>query len=184
MENLIAVYRDTAVLQEVQKEVDKVSNLIVDTNKLEEQIFYQLASYFRECEHRSFRRIQHIINREIKNAKKRSKKQNVISFSELALTDDFGGSDEREYEPEDVLANVGETAIANISLKDIKKELDSLATDEREKIILNELSEGHGDTDIARTLASRLGGKENSHRQFVRRFRTKCQDKLLLVPAI
>ena len=184
MENLILVYRDTATLKEVRRAVDKVSSLIVNTEKLESRIFTQLASYFGECENRSFTRIRRIISREIALAKNQFRKQNVISFSDLAITSDFGGSEEREYEPEDVLANVSEAVISKISLKDIKKELGSLATTERDAIILDGLSEGYGETQIAKTLAGLLGGKESSHRQQVRRFRMKCQGKLGLAVAI
>src|SRR5690606_24577470 len=104
MDKLILVYENPAVIKEVRRQVDDVSGIIIDIEKLEEQIYYQLASYFNECENRSFLRIRKIIGREIKNAKLRNRKQNVISFSDLSQKD-FGESGEREYEPEDVLAD-------------------------------------------------------------------------------
>lgn len=177
MDKLILVYQNPAVIKEVRRQVDGVSSVIIDIEKLEEQIYYQLASYFNECENRSFLRIRKIIGREIKNAKLRNRKQNVISFSDLSQKD-FGESGEREYEPVDVLADVSKTVVSKLTVTEIKKALSSLATTERDTIILNELCEGYKDTQIAKTLASLFGGKLNTHRQYVIRFRTKCKDKL------
>ena len=184
MDNLILVYQDTSVLKEIQKEVDKVSSFIVNTEKLEFRIYEQLASYFGEFEHRSFARIRKIITREIQLAKKQFRKQHTVLFSDLVSQSNSIDSDGSEYDPPDVLVDVSENVISKVAVADIKKELGSLVATEKDVIILNELYEGYGETQIAKTLVGRLGGKENTRRQQVRRFRMKCQSKLGLASAI
>lgn len=177
MENLIKVYENPSVVREIRRQVDRASSIIVNTEKLENQIYKQLGNYYRECENISFLRIQYLIGREIKKAKKKFRTQNNISFGDLTSTD-FGGSDEREFEPKDVLADVDTLVESKLAVEEIKKALSSLATTERDTIILNEICEGCKDTHIAKTLASLFGGKMDTHRRYVIRFRTKCKDKL------
>jgi len=177
LENLIKVYENPGVILEVRRQVDRVSNIVVNTEKLEMQIYKQLENYYREREKISFKAVQYIIGREINRAKQKYRTQNIVSFSDLT-SNDFGESEAREFEPEDALAGVEMKVESKLALAEIKKALSSLATTERDTIILNELCEGCKDTQIAKTLASLFGGKMHTHRQYVSRFRTKCKDKL------
>lgn len=51
--------------------------------------------------------------------------------------------------------------------------------DQRKTVVLNEWSKGAADKSISELLAQRFGGKSESHRKFITRFKTDCQKRLL-----
>lgn len=172
MDNLIIVYENASVMSYLRKKVDDVSSIITDVDKLETRIYAQLADYFSRGKI-SYKRAQRLIDREVSQALKQFGTQKAIAFSELSKGNDFGES--VEFEPEDLLAQGGETAVENISLNE---KIARLATDDREMVTLNAWANGLNDKQVSTTLASRFGGNSESHRKFVQRFKAKCQRKL------
>lgn len=173
MEVLTIIYRDRSVLRYVHEKVEEVSHLITNVEALEGSIYSQLVKYYKTTSMRSIKRIKFLIDREIALARKRYGIQDVTMFSDLSVINDFGES--LEFEPEDLLAQVSETVIENISLNE---EIARLAADDRERFTLNAWANGLSDTQVSETLARQFGGKCESHRKFVQRFKAKCRSKL------
>lgn len=174
MDKLKIIYQESWLVQYVYKKVDEVSHLITNTEKLEDNIYQELKSYYRSREKRSIKRIKYIVDREISQAKKRYGKQNTIVFSDLAVANDYGES-ELDFEPVDALAGVEDTAINKFSL--IEK-VTALASSDRELFVLKAWSNGFSDSEISTALASRFGGNPNSLRVFVNRFKVRCRTQL------
>lgn len=177
MKDIEIVYKHNDALNYLRDCVEQVTHLVTDTEKLEERIFKQLASYLKTGK-KSFARIRHIVNREIHLALRQFRKERTIILSAVRVTtfyimNDFGES--YEFEPQDVLANVEDAVIEKSS---IKEKIAGLASDDRERFTLNAWIDGVDDTTIAKALASRYGGKTEGHRTFIKRFRAKCQRKL------
>lgn len=174
MDKLKIIYQETWIVQYVHRKVDEVSHLITNTEKLEDNIYKELKSYFRSREKRSIKRIRYIVDREISQAKKRYGKQNTIVFSDLAVANDNGES-ELDFEPVDALAGVEDTAINKFSLME---KVTALASSDRELFVLKAWSNGFSDSEISSALASRFGGNPNSLRVFVNRFKVRCRTQL------
>jgi len=172
MNNITIVYQKPWVLGYVRQKVDEISHIITDIDKLETRIYKQLSDYFTRGK-TSYKRVQYLVNREVDLALKQFGTQNIIVFSDLSKRNDFGES--MEFEPEDLLAQVSETVLENISLNE---EIARLAADDRERFTLNAWANGLSDTQVSETLARHFGGKCESHRKFVQRFKAKCRSKL------
>lgn len=172
MNNITIVYEKPWVLGYVRQKVDEISHIITDIDKLETRIYKQLSDYFARGKS-SYMRVQKLVNREIDLALKQFGTQNIVVFSDLSKRNDFGES--MEFEPEDLLAQVSETVLENISLNE---EIARLAADDRERFTLNAWANGLSDTQVSETLARHFGGKCESHRKFVQRFKAKCRSKL------
>lgn len=175
MDNLKIVYEDIGIMRYVRKKVDEVSHIITNIEKLEFRIYEQLESYLQHRKTPSRKRIMYLVDREIDFVKRMCRVEKSVQFSCITSVNDFGES--VEFEPEDLLAQVSETAIQNISLKEM---IARLATDDRELTTLNAWANGLNDMQISETLASLFGGKSNSHRRFIQRFKAKCQRKILV----
>lgn len=173
MKTILIIYEDRSVMSYIRRRIEEVNCLITNTQRLEGRIFKELESYYESTENRSIKRIKYIVNRAIVLAKKQYGTQRTAIFSDLTNEDGFGES--LEFEPEDLLAQGGETALQNISLNE---EIARLATGDRELVTLNAWSNGFNDTQVSMTLASHFGGNKESHRKFVRRFKVKCQERL------
>lgn len=176
METLEVIYRDTSVMKYIRENVDAISHIITNVDKLEGSIYKQLTSYYENNTKRSIKRIRYLVDREIGRAPKRYRIQRAIAFSDLGTKDDFGES--REFEPKDVLADVEDAAMRSIESSSIRKKIVGLASNDFENFTLNAWASGLNDTEISRTLASQFGGKFESHRTFVKRFKAKCKRKL------
>jgi len=159
-------------MKHIRKKVDEVSHIITNTDKLESRIYRQVGDYLSLGKY-SFGWIQHLINREIKLALEQFGTQNIVVFSDMTNRNDFGES--LEFEPEDLLAQGGETVIENISLNE---KIARLAADDRELFTLNAWANGFSDPQVYTTLARHFGGNKESHRKFVQRFKEKCQKRL------
>lgn len=106
----------------------------------------------------------------IRRAKKR--RQPEVLLSALESTSD----DEQGYQFEDVLANV-ENQVT------FQEKVTLLAQgDEKKELILLQWSGGVNDSTIATLLAQRFGGKSESHRKYIGRFKSSCQSKLTATP--
>lgn len=172
MQDISIVYKHKDALEYLRTCVEQVSHLISNTEKLEVRIFKQLASYL-STDKQSYARIKHIVNREIALALKQYRVERASLFCTLSKKDDFGES--LEFEPYDILANVEDTVVEKSS---IDEKIAGLASDDRERITLYAWANGTSDVEISKTLAGHFGGKFESHRTFVKRFKAKCQRKL------
>ncbi|WP_427110882.1 hypothetical protein [Lysinibacillus xylanilyticus] len=173
MKTISIIYEDRSVIKYIRRRIDEVNYLITNTQRLESRIFKELECYYESTENRSIKRIRYIIDRAVVLAKKQYGIQKTVVFSDL--NNEYGFGESLEFEPEDLLARGGETALENISLNE---KIARLASDDRELVTLNAWANGFNDTQVSETLASRFGGKCDSHRKFVQRFRAKCQRKL------
>jgi len=166
------VYNEAQIIQYVEQQVGKVAHLITNTEKLEQSIYGQLRSYYssgKPC----ISWARRLVDREIKTAKQRYGKQDVIMFSDLAVAKE--GDVELEFEPESALAGVEETAIKNFSLNEM---IAALASDDRERFVLKAWTHGYNDSEISLALASQFGGNPKSLRVFVSRFKVRCRTRL------
>lgn len=103
---------------------------------------------------------------------KRTGYESPKMFSEMA-SENREDEEEVEYEPIDVLADV-ESEVINKETVTLLAEGDC-----RRKKVLEGWALGNtNDSQISRSLARSFGGNADSHRKFVQRFRTSCQDKL------
>ncbi|WP_440614911.1 hypothetical protein [Bacillus subtilis] len=85
------------------------------------------------------------------------------------------------YEPADVLADVEGDALAGIENESFRNEKIALLAqgDSRKKLTLELWIRGYtNDSETSRLLAQHFGGKAESHRVFIQRFRAYCQRKL------
>jgi len=174
LDKLILIYQDDWVVRYVQRKVDEVSHEISNTEKLENAIYKQLERYFGSQPKRSIKRIRHLVDREISQARKRYGKQNTILFSDLAVANDSGET-ELEFEPKDALASVEETALNNSSFTE---KVTALASSDRELYVLKAWAHGATDSEISLALASVFGGNPKSLRVFVNRFKSRCRAQL------
>lgn len=103
---------------------------------------------------------------------KRGKHRETYSFEELSKTDDKGNK--TEFDVKDVLANVEDDVIETISA-DEKTAL--LAKGDQKKLaVLNAWKQGfYNDSELSGMLAHSFGGKKESYRKFIQRFRVECQ---------
>lgn len=82
------------------------------------------------------------------------------------------GTDLNGWDIEDPLARAEDTVL-------FKEKITLLAEgDHRKELILLKWSEGEHDKNISELLAQRLGGKSESHRKFIGRFKTECKNRL------
>lgn len=158
------------------REVDKHSNLISCSDRVINKVIRRINRFFEKGRGtpNSFRAIQRIIRQEIHAAFFEKKKEHdAYVFSSMLVTNDYGES--VEFEPKDLLAQGGETVLKNISLNE---KIARLATDDRELVTLSSWAKGLNDSQVSETLARHFGGKSESHRKFVRRFKVRCQERL------
>ena len=175
MEHLEIIYEDTKTIQYIRRVVESVSHRIENTERLEENIFEQLVKYYSHEKHRSWLRIKYLIDREVKKARQRFEKFTQVSFSELSRRD--GEGEEMQFDREDELALI----TRKLEGKDDIKKIVSLATDERKALALKGLFDGVTVVQISKTLARRYGGKSESHRKLINRFKTDCYNAVNVV---
>lgn len=106
----------------------------------------------------------------------RRKRKLDIETLDKPLYIDKDGS-EVEFEVEDVLANVEAEVIER---ETVNEKAALLAKgDSRRLAILTAWSNGEfNDLELARALACSFGGKIDTHRTFIKRFRIECQERL------
>lgn len=177
MEELEVVYRDSRILTYLRKKVDEVSWLVTNIEKLERKIYLQIYKYLsNKGEGRiSFARIRYLVDREIGSAKEEHRLQNVIMYSDLAITDDFGES--LMYEPPDERTEVYGIVESRESIHSLNGKIAGLASDDFEKIVLTAWSHGERDIDIAKDLAARFNRDISYFKLKVARLKKRCKDK-------
>jgi hypothetical protein len=114
-------------------------------------------------------------NKYVTDPKRKSQRSKLSYLEELAPKDDSGAA--RVNEPEDVLADVEGSVLDKYS---IKEKIALLAKGDPKKVtILKAWVNGYdNDSEIAQLLAQLYGGKSESHRQTIKRFRTSCKAAL------
>lgn len=100
---------------------------------------------------------------------KRGRYHPPISFEQLRKADDEGN--EMEFDIKDVLADVEQEALLN-------EKIALLAKGNSLKLaILNAWKDGfYNDLDLSRMLAHSFGGKQESYRKYIQRFRIACRN--------
>ena len=150
MKDLIIVYEHRWVIDYVRKKVDEVNSIITDTDKLEQRIYRQLASHFGNPPNKISKRwVKQLIDRDISQMLKQYRIQKTTSYSDLAITNDFGES--LMYEPVDDTTNVE----LEVERKSLQRKIARLASDDFESYVLTAWSLGERSVDIARDLAIR-----------------------------
>lgn len=169
-------YRHGWIVRAIEREVMKLGMLITDSTQLEERIHQKIGTYLEGNPERVSNRryIIQMVRREIDDGLKerRFKTEKAIHISGIEMFDSDGQA--VEFEPKDNLAVVGSDML------EIRETINLLAKgDRRKKLILNEWMQGNtNDSDISRTLARELGGKVNTYRISIQRFRIECREAL------
>jgi hypothetical protein len=113
--------------------------------------------------------------RRVRNDHLKRNKRDHTKFTSIEAFKQKKENEDKEYifEVEDVLADVEQEVL-------LKEKVALLAEgDSRKLAIINEWIKGcYSDTDIAELLAQRFGGKSESHRKYIQRFRSTCQTTL------
>ncbi|MGN7387769.1 hypothetical protein [Sporosarcina sp. SAFN-015] len=169
-----AAMQNKTVVSLVEKASAEIWYKLPDATSFEHTCYVSIGKEIVEKEIKSVAAIaRYCINRAAARHLKRSKYEAPTSFRDLAISK---GNDEEsaEYEAEDVLANV-ENALV---MKETQKETISLLAqgDRRRNLVLNAWANGFTDSrEISSILADTLGGKSESHRKFITRFKTECR---------
>lgn len=170
----IECYKHPWVLSEIYKAVSNIGSRVVNTERVESRIMNHVGQYLlaNKANVKNRRYVRRLIYQEIHFALHRLKREHAEHIVDLNTNDEEGQA--IEYEPEDVLANVGSAEL------EIKETITLLAKDDRKrKLILTEWMNGNwNDTNISSILADTIGGQVQSHRKFVQRFRIECRTAL------
>lgn len=178
MRNEALVYEIKWLLDLIYWESDKLIGKITDTTRFEERCIRDLGNYLAldDNNKNNHRHLKLLVYRKVREAEEVFKKENSIVMSSMIEHDEEGK--EKEFEPEDVLADVEGEVIA-------KEMAVLLAQDDRRKKIIEAWKVGNTNrSSISRTLARTLGGNVESHRKFIQRFEKECREKLSLSEAI
>lgn len=167
------VYEIDWLVEYIYRESDKLIHKITDTTIFEDRCIKDIGNYLAmdEKNRRNKNYLIRLVKRKVQEAENGFKKEESDLLSDYTYIDDDG--DERELEPEDVLANVESEVIT-------KETIDLLAQGDRRKTkILEGWAIGNtNDKQVSRMLAHTLGGTIESHRKYIQRFRNKCGEQL------
>src|SRR5690625_302917 len=167
------VYEIDWLVEYIYRESDKLIHKITDTTIFEDRCIKDIGNYLAmdEKNRRNKNYLVRPVKRKVQEAENGFKKEETDLLSDYTYIDDDG--DERELEPEDVLANVESEVIT-------KETIDLLAQGDRRKTkILEGWAIGNtNDKQVSRMLAHTLGGTIESHRKYIQRFRNKCGEQL------
>lgn len=164
--HLTEVYKNSNVMKIVSEAIESASYTITNIDKAEEKIYNDIASYISGDVKRlsNLRHIRRTVYRTIDDYSKRYSTQNYVSTTI---------SEDEEIEP--VAEMRGE--YDDIEVYETIEELSK--GDDRRRFILANWAEGnHNDSELAEYLALLFGGKANSQRQFIMRFRNECKARL------
>lgn len=176
METILQCYKHEWLLQEVINAVSTVSNVIPQTDRLENRVMHQVGQYLLGDERRLNDRnhIRRLIYREVSEAMKRCRKEPVGYTEDLASTREDGSRS--EYDAVDESATVEQSIELSETLTLLGR------GDERRAAILNAWTAGvTNDAELSRQLSERFGGTSDSQRLFVKRFRKECREQRSLI---
>ena len=172
--NQFECYKHDFVMSEIRKGLDSIATKITNTAMVEEEILNDIGRYLLQGvnnhKHKKFLRKR--VYQGVAKSLKRSRRQHTTPFANLGSCDDEGQA--TEYDPEDVLADV------NSGNLEVIETITLLAqSDRRKELILNAWANGFTDNkEISSILADTLGGKSESHRKYIQRFRNDCRTEL------
>jgi len=157
--------------------MSSVSHVITNIEKLEFSIYKSIGEYivFQNERNISFRRVKLLTEKKIAEAYKKYRIQKTTSYSDLAITNNFG--ELLEYEPEDEVTDVGQDVLERTIESSLKGKIARLASDDFEEFVLQSWMLGDSDIEIARELALRKGGKVPSLVVKISRFRERCKKR-------
>lgn len=177
MENLVKVYERQWIVDHIYSESDRVRNKVTNIDSMEREIFRRVSRHIEdylqsnEDIYAHSRIIRKKIGEVIKKHSDDRRNQYYEVFTQYETIDEDGET--LEFEPVDVLANVESEVI--------KKETASMLAqgDRRNEIIVeNWLLGNTNGKNISHSLARTLGGKPESHRKYIQRFRQSCTSKI------
>ena len=160
------------VVDLVQRASDKIWHSLPDVTSFEHTCYTNIGRELLKGEVKSLNSMaKYYISRAMARHLKRTKYVRPDTFSEIA--NEINDEEEMTFEPTDVLANVEDEVLT--------KEMTALLAqdDQRKLVILGSWTIGNdNNTEISRLLAQSVGGKIESHRKFIQRFRNECREKL------
>lgn len=173
-ENLIFIekaVRYPKVVEIVERIGNTIWHKIPDLTSFEHTCFVEIGKELEKGDVKSIEGLaSYIVNRTAARHVNRSRYESPTIFSAMS-SDIKNEGEDIEYEPEDVLANVEKEVL-------MKEMTDLLAQgDHRKKVIFGQWLNGASNyAEIARLLAQTLGGKEDTHRKAINRFRKECRE--------
>lgn len=151
---------------------DKIRNHIASQEKFEEECFKQIDSLVQYYDERRGDVLPLVLRCVRRVAKRHRERYEDKGCKVVPL---FQRNKDGEYEPVPV---VDELAIVDVGIM-VKEMIARLASDDRKLYILNAWTQGcFSDSELAVLLAQHFGGKTESHRKAVQRFRNECKRAL------
>lgn len=177
MKSLMLIYEDNSLVDYIRWRIDKVSYKITNVDKLENKIFQRLQSYFEYKSNQNISnfRVRSIIGKEIDQALKEHRLQHTVSYSDLAVTNNFG--ELLEYDPEDEVTDVGQDVLDRTVEQSVKGKIARLASDDFERYVLTAWSLGERSADIAKDLAIHGNHDVAYYKLKVARFKKRFKKK-------
>lgn len=159
------------IIEQASNELDR---FVIDVTKFDCRVITKvkkLAETFSKERHDFMAAVKAVISNEKADfAKRRSRHLEEISYEFLAEPDD--GEDNLGYQFADYGEDVEEEVI-------FQEKIALLAQgDSRKEAILSQWTKGATDTSISELLAQQFGGKSDSHRKFITRFKSELRGKL------
>lgn len=172
------VYQNKWLIDRIYQVSDKIRSKVTYQIDFESRCIKRVAEYLALSDSNIKNRqyIEKMINEVASSVIKRNKNEHYSCFNELSYQDE--DNSEIEFDPEDVLADV-EAELIN------KETINLLAEGDRQKkVILEAWSLGNTNNSlISRTLADVLGGKPESYRKSINRFKKSCADRITYLSA-
>ena len=158
----------------IEKASNELDRIVLDVTKFDCRIIMKvkrLAETFSKERHDFVAAVKAIVSNEKSDfINRRSRNLEEISYEFLAEPD--GGEDSLGYQFTDLSEDVEEEVL-------FKEKIALLAQgDSRKETILSQWTKGATDTSISELLAKHFGGKAESHRKFISRFKSELRGKL------
>lgn len=164
------IYQHSEVLNYIRWKVETVRHIFTNTDILERRILNRLKVFYESGNKPSFYTAKKRIDFVVGGSLEKQTNDRSVTFSRLSVLNDLG--ELVEFDPLDVLADVEKTVVSAVY---IKEEIARLAAGDFEAFTLNAWANGFNDSEISRTLAGRNGGKPESYRKAIQRFKARCQ---------
>lgn len=178
MEILEKIYKKEWLINYIHKKSDELLKVVTDPTKFEERCMKNIIRYLRNIEGKTPANgyLRYIVDNNVKEALdgKNSRMEEADKLTDIKVTNEKGVElEDEEFEPIDVLANVEDKVLS-------KEKVTLLAQgDGRNSLILSHWMSGVTNTVfISESLARSLGGKPESHRRYITRFRESCRETL------
>lgn len=150
----------------IMRESMKLRNIVDDESRFEWCCYREILRMI-NCYDENVKSFYNVVYKRIKTISSRNFKRHKINRSLISSIDIIG------FDKSDVLADVESEFFAR------EKVANLAGSDLRKKIILNAWMDGCTCTkEISGLLADKLGGKQETHRKFILRFKEKCKQAL------